>query len=75
MHVVDFPEPPFSLPSTITCADRGCPTEASINMMRYPSPLAFFLRPTRNVKTQAHAPDESWLSFLVNRAMENRTAL
>jgi hypothetical protein len=75
MHVVDFPDPPFSFPSTITCADLGYPTEASNNITRYPSPLSFFMRRRRNVKVPRREPDESWLSFLVNRAMENRWAL
>jgi hypothetical protein len=74
MHVVDFPEPPFSFPSTITCADLGYPTEASNNITR-PSPLSFFMRRKQNVKTLRSEPDESWLSFLVNPAMENRHSL
>src|SRR5215475_2078598 len=36
MAVVDFPEPPFSLPRTMTCADTGAPTSACINMDTQP---------------------------------------
>src|ERR1700742_2218685 len=32
MAVVDLPEPPFSLPRTMTCAENGLPTSACINM-------------------------------------------
>ena len=34
MAVVDLPEPPFSLPRTMTCAENGLPTSACINMTR-----------------------------------------
>jgi hypothetical protein len=33
------------------------------------------MRRTRNVKVPHAKADESWLSFLVNRTMENRQAL
>src|SRR5580698_2124198 len=32
MAVVDLPEPPFSLPRTMTCAENGLPTSACINI-------------------------------------------
>src|SRR5262245_48217694 len=39
MQMVDFPEPPFSLPSTMTCADLGYPIEACCSMTMEPLSL------------------------------------
>src|SRR5262249_34618244 len=67
MEVVDLPDPPFSLPSTMTCADRGYPTGASC-IVTFDNPCGglFFVRAAWHVRVR-HAPaEDSWLSSLVN---------
>src|SRR5882757_3823917 len=54
--VVDFPEPPFSLPSTTTWADRR--VAACIDMTPDPRPVAATSAPTRGSECD-HRPIQS----------------
>src|SRR6476620_6101668 len=69
MAVVDLPEPPFSLPSTITCAERGTPLVAWSNITQpldAPYSGCICLKVNRNCNAD--------LGALVNRAHGARPA-
>src|SRR5437667_6505425 len=63
IEVVDFPEPPFSFPSTITCPERGNPTGACSNITPPLTGIIFRIEPCRrqaNVHVARSFPVNSW---------------